>query len=145
MKHKKGVTEDDLRATEARIHGSFMGLKQAMMDIPGEATKPVTDTVRKHPFLAVAASAGAGFLLYQLITSLRPRTKVIIKETGVHQEIKAQPRRSLLSRIMSESLTLAMPYITNFVQQEVSSMLAGKRRGEPVESEAGTVNGPNGR
>jgi hypothetical protein len=145
MKHKKGVTEEDLKATEARIQGSFMGLKQAIADIPREAAKPVTDTVRKHPFLTVAASAGAGFLLYQLITSLKPRTKVIIKGTGVQQEIKEQRKRSLLSRIMSESLTFAMPYITNFVQQEVSSMLAGKRHQEPVENEAGPYNGPNDR
>ena len=143
MKRKKGVTEEDVKATEAMILGSFMGLKRAVLDIPSEAAKPVTDTVRKHPFLSVAASAGAGFLLFQLISALKPRTKVIIKETGGQREFEEPKRRSLLSKIISRSATLAVPYVTSYVQSEIANMLSGTKRGRTAEEEPENINVPD--
>lgn len=145
MKHRKNVTEEDVRATEARIRESLNGLKDALVAVPSDAVKPVTDTVRKHPFLTVAASAGAGFLIYRLITSLKPRTKIIIKEKGGPREEFREPAKpSLMSRIMTEATALAMPYVTGFVQKEVANLLSGPKT-RPEESEPGTVTGPGGR
>ena len=144
MKRKKKITEEDVRATEARIRESLNGIKKAIVAMPSDAAKPVTDTVRKHPFLTVAASVGAGFLLYRLITSLKPRTKIIIREKGGRQQEFREPAKpSLLSKIMSEATTLAMPYITSYVQKEVANLLSGAKA-TPEESERETVTGPGG-
>ncbi len=132
----KRVTEEDVKATEARIKESFTGLKQAVMNIPSEATKPVTDIVKEHPYASVAAAAGTGFLAYRILSLLIPRTKVVHREITVQPEleIKEHKKRSVLSSMLSQGLAMATPYITDFVQNEAARLLSGSKRSPPTES-----------
>ncbi len=134
---KKNVTEEDVKATEARLAGSYAGFKQALMSIPSEAVRPVTDTVREHPYVSVAAAAVAGYLAFRLLDLLMPRTKVITQEVSAQPEIemkeaRRKPGRSLASRLLSEAMALIMPYVAGYVKSELSKLLSGSREGEAV-------------
>jgi hypothetical protein len=134
---KKNVTEESLKATEARLSESYAGFKQALMSIPSEAVRPVTDTVREHPYVSVAAAAGAGYLAFRLLDLLMPRTKVITREVSVQpeieiKEVKGKEGRSFASRLLSDAVALIMPYLTGYVQSEVSKLLSKPREGEAV-------------
>lgn len=130
---KKSVTEEDVKATEARLAASFNGLKTSITNIPSDMARPVTDTVREHPYLTVAAAAGAGFVLYSLLNVLVPRTKVIEREVTAQPgiEVKEKRPRSLASSLLSQAIALATPYITGYVQNELSRIISKKR--EPSE------------
>ncbi len=132
----KRVTEEDVKATEARIKGSLAGLKQAVLNIPSETAKPVTDMVKEHPYASVAAAAGTGFLAYRVLSLLLPRTKVVNREITVKPEveIKEHKKRSIFSSMLSEALAMATPYITSYVKNEAVRMFSGSGQGPPAES-----------
>lgn len=140
---KKNVTEADVKATEARLSESFAGLKKSITMIPSEVARPVTDTVRAHPYASVAAAAGAGFVLYSLLNVLIPKTKIIEREVNVQPRIEVKSRRasSMASRILSQVVTLATPYITSYVQNEVSRVLSKREKSRPP-SDGEIVTGP---
>jgi hypothetical protein len=134
---KKNVTEEDVKATEARLAGSYAGLKQALMSIPSEAVRPVTDTVREHPYASVAAAAGAGYLAFRLLGVLMPRTKVITREAPAQPEVETKeavkkPGRPWALTLLSEAVAFIMPYVMSYVKSEVSQLLSGPREGEAV-------------
>ena len=140
MLPKKKVTEEEIKTTEMRLAESYASLKQAIKNIPSEAARPVTDTVKEHPYVSVAAAAGAGYLAFRLLDLLVPRTKVINREVSVQPEIeikeaKGKEKRSLASRLLSEAVALAMPYITGYVRGEFSRLLAKPRESEEISSE----------
>lgn len=142
MLPKKNVTEKDIEATEARLSGSYARLKQAITNIPSDAVRPVTDTVKSHPYATVAAAAGAGFVLFQVLNVLMPRTRIITSEVSVQpeieiKEVRGRSKRSFLSKLLSQAVAAAMPYITSYVQNEVTRMLSKPRENEaaPVEPE----------
>jgi hypothetical protein len=134
---KKAVTEDDIKATEARLAGSFESLKKSITAIPQEAAKPVTDTVKAHPYATVAAAAGAGFVLYSLLSLLIPKTKVIKREVTVQPQVEVKERevKSFSSKLFSEAVTMATPYITSYLENELARIRA-KRAGPEEEKEA---------
>jgi hypothetical protein len=106
------------------------------MSIPSEAARPVTDTVREHPLASVAAAAGAGYLAFRLLDLLMPHTKVVTREVSAQpeievKEVKGKEGRSFASRLLSEAVALALPYLTAYVKSEVSRLLS-----KPVEGEA---------
>lgn len=125
---KKAVTEEDVKATEARLAASFNGLKTSITNIPSEMARPVTDTVREHPYLTVAAAAAGGFVLYSLLNVLIPRTKVVEREVTVQPEVEVKEHRapSLASKLLSEAITFMTPYITGYVQSELSRIISKK-------------------
>lgn len=125
---KKKITEDDLKATEALLASSFNHMKSSLTRIPGDMVKPVTGTVKAHPYATVAAAAGTGLIAYLLIRAATP--KVVIREVSAQPggEPKVHRRSSILSQIIS----LATPYIVAFVQQEVTRMLARPIEERPV-------------
>jgi hypothetical protein len=137
MLPKKNVTEDDVKATEASLAESYARFKQALKDIPSEAVRPMTDAVSEHPYATVAVAAGAGFLAFKLLDVLIPRTKVITREVSVQpeievKEVKRKEGRSLASRLLSEAVTFAMPYIKAYMQVEISKLLSRPEEGEAV-------------
>ncbi len=139
----KNITAEDVKATEARLSESYQGLKQALVSIPSEAARPVTDTVRAHPYVSVAAAAAAGYLAFRLLDVLVPRTKVINREVSVQPQIEIkeageEKKRSLASRLLSEAVTLAMPYLTSYVKNEVSRLVSRPSGGEALDSEKAT-------
>lgn len=125
---KKAVTEEDIKATEARLAASFNGLKTSISNIPSEMARPVTDTVREHPYLTVAAAAVGGFVLYSLLNVLIPRTKIVEREVTVQPEVEVKEHRapSLASKLLSEAVTFMTPYITGYVQSELSRIISKK-------------------
>ncbi|BAI62342.1 hypothetical protein MCP_2270 [Methanocella paludicola SANAE] len=130
---KKAVTEEDVKATEARLAASFNGLKTSITNIPSDMARPITDTVREHPYLTVAAAAAGGFVLYSLLNVLIPRTKVVEREVTVqpHVEVKEQRAPSLASKLLSEAIPFLTPYITGYVQNELSRIIS--KKSEPSE------------
>ena len=129
---KKAVTEADVRATEARLNESFARLKGSITRIPSDTVRPVTDTVKEHPYLTVAAAAGAGFLFYSLLSVITPRTKVIQREVTVQPqvEIKEHEKTSLGSKLLTKAVSLITPYVTSYVQGELARFMS---KGEPQE------------
>jgi hypothetical protein len=132
----KRVTEEDVKATEARIKESFAGLKHAVKSLPSEATKPMTDVVKKHPYASVATAAGTGFLAYRILSLLLPRTKVVNSEITAQPELelKEHKKSSRLSKMFSQAVALATPYIASYVQNEAARLLSGPKRSPPAES-----------
>jgi|GEM_PF-812146 len=132
MISRDAVTEEDLKATEEQIMVSYAGLKRAILNIPSEAAKPVTDTIREHPYASVAAAAGAGFLAFRLARQLFP---VVVREApGKHaMEVKERKKPSLASRIISRAVPIITPYIANYVQNEVSELMSRTKQHEPAD------------
>ena len=120
MMPKKNVTEEDLKATEAMLARSFTNMKSSLTRIPGDVVKPVTGTVKAHPYASLAAAAGAGLIAYLLIRAATP--KVVVREVGSQTggEAKEHRRPSMTSQIMA----IAAPYVVSYIQQEVTRMLA---------------------
>ncbi len=140
MLPKKKVTDEDIKATEARLAGSYTRFKQAVANIPQEAVRPVTDTVKAHPYATVAAAAGAGYLAFRLLDVLMPRIKVITSEVSAQPEIESRQARekrgrSFISKLLSQAVSIATPYITAYVQGEVARLLSKPREGEAVAHE----------
>jgi hypothetical protein len=131
---KKAVTEEDVKATEARLAENFSGLKTSITKIPSDAVRPFTDTVRAHPYLSVAVAAGAGFVLYSLLNVIIPKTKVIKREVTVQPQVEIREQHaapSFGSKLLSEAAALIMPYITGYVQSELSRIIS--KKSGPVE------------
>src|SRR5512146_1429270 len=130
---KKAVTEEDVKATEARLAASFNGLKTSITNIPSDMARPITDTVREHPYLTVAAAAAGGFVLYSLLNVLIPRTKVVEREVTVQPPVEVKEHRapSLASKLLSEAIPFLTPYITGYVQNELSRIIS--KKSEPSE------------
>lgn len=131
----KAVTEEDARATEARISESFASLRSAISGMPGEAVKPVSEAVKAHPYGAVAAAAAAGFVFYGLLSLVVPRTKVIRREVVVQPRVDVEERevKSFGSQLLSEAAGLAIPYITAYLERELGRSAGG--RAAPPEDE----------
>jgi hypothetical protein len=125
---KKNVTEEDLKATEALLANSFSNMKSSLTRIPGDIVKPVTSTVKAHPYATLAAAAGAGLIGYQLIRLMTPRVVTREVKVGPQGEVKESTRPSLASQIMA----FAAPYIVTYIQQEVTRFLARPVEERPV-------------
>ena len=122
VKHK--VTEDDILLTEALIGQAFARLKTSVAKAPHEMVSPVTTTIREHPFATAAAAAGAGMIAFRILNMFMP--KVVVKEVPAQHKItvKEGGQSTLTSQVMS----IAMPYVMGFVQQELSKMVAGREQ-----------------
>jgi len=129
---KKAVTEADLKATEARLAESFTRLKSSITRIPGDVTRPVTDTVKEHPYLTVAAAAGAGFVAYGLLNAIVPKTKVVKREVTIQPQVEIKEKNvvPMRSKLLSEAISFATPYVTSYLQSEISRITS---KGEPEE------------
>ncbi len=125
---KKNVTEEDLKATEALLASSFKNMKSSLTRIPGDMVKPVTSTVKAHPYATLAAAAGAGLIGYQLIRLMTPRVVTREVKVGPQGEVKEHTRPSLASQIMA----FAAPYIVSYIQQEVTRFLTRPIEEKPV-------------
>jgi hypothetical protein len=125
---KKNITEDDLKATEALLAQSFSNMKNSLTRIPGDMTKPVTNTVKAHPYATLVAAAGAGLIGYQLIRLMTPRVVTREVKVGPQGEVKESKRSSLASQIMA----FAAPYVITYLQQEITRFLARPIEERPV-------------
>jgi hypothetical protein len=121
---KKKVTEEDLKVTEALLASSFNNMKNSLARIPGDMVKPVTSTVKAHPYATVATAAGAGLMGYQLIRLMTPRVITREVKVGPQGEVKEPARASLASQILS----IAAPYILGYLRQEVTRLLASSHQ-----------------
>lgn len=128
------VTEEDVKATEARIMDSFTGLKRSILDIPSEVAKPMTDTIREHPYASVAAAAGAGFLAFRVARQLLP---VVVREApGMPApEVKERKKTSLISRIISQAVPMITPYVASYVQNVVSDLISRNKSADQLKKE----------
>jgi hypothetical protein len=125
---KKKVTEEDLKATEALLAGSFSNMKNSLTRIPGDMVKPVTSTVKAHPYATMAAAAGAGLIAYLLIRAATPNMVVREVNAQTGAEAKVHRRPSILSQVVS----FATPYVVAYVQQEVTRLLARPVEERPI-------------
>ena len=121
---KPRVTEEDILLTEALIGQSFARLKTSVAKAPHDLVSPMTTTIREHPFATAAAAAGAGMIAFRVINMFMP--KVVVKEVPAKHKItvKEGGQSNLTGQIMS----IAMPYVMGFVQQELGKMMAGREQ-----------------
>ena len=110
------VTEEDLHVTEALIADSFARLKRSVAEAPHEAIRPAADLVREHPFASTAAAAGAGVIAFQV-------ARMMFGSRARHQEAR-RGRADVLGPLLS----LAAPYVTSMLQQQLGKALSGERR-----------------
>lgn len=120
---KKKVTEEDLKVTEAMLARSFANLKSSVTRVPSDIVKPVTGTVREHPYATIAAAAGIGLVAYEFIKLVTPR--VVMKEVKVQPRVDVSERGR--SKLTSQVMALAAPYLVGYLQQEVSRLLSKPR------------------
>jgi hypothetical protein len=120
---KKKVTEEDLKVTEAMLARSFTNLKSSMTRVPSDIVKPLTGTVREHPYATIAAAAGIGLVAYEFIKLVTPR--VVMKEVKVQPRVDVSERGR--SKLTSQVMALAAPYLVGYLQQEVSRLLSKPR------------------
>jgi len=121
---KPRVTEEDIRLTEALIGQSFARLKTSVAKAPHDLVSPATTTIREHPFATAAAAAGAGMIAFRILNMFMPR--VVVKKVPAQHKItvKEGGQSTLTSQVMS----IAMPYVMGFVQQELGKMIAGREQ-----------------
>lgn len=119
---KSKVTEEDIRLTEALIGQSYGRLKTSVVKAPHDLVRPATNLIREHPFATAAAAAGIGLAAYKVVQTVTP--KVVVKEVpakgGEAGGSKGKPD------ITSAIISLAMPYVMNYLQQELGKMMAGR-------------------
>ena len=120
-KHK--VTEEDLRITEALIGNAYGRLKTSLTQAPHDLVRPATSAIREHPFVAAAAAAGIGMAAYQAVRVMTP--KVVVREVVTDTSGKQLEERSHTD-LKSQLISIAMPYVMNYLQQELNKMMAGK-------------------
>lgn len=127
---KKQVTEEDIKLTEERLASSFRGLKESITRAPSDAVKPVTDTVKAHPFITIGAALGVGIIAFRAIMLLTPRTRIINREIVVRPqvEVKELHKKSVTSDLMSQAIALAYPYLMAYLKNELSRFTSGGRR-----------------
>jgi hypothetical protein len=113
------VTEEDLHVTEALIADSFARLKRSIAEAPHEAIRPATNVIREHPFATTAVAAGAGVILFQM-------AKMMFASRAPHKE--AHRGKGIGMDVMGPLLSLAAPYITSMLQQQLGKALSGERR-----------------
>lgn len=113
------VTEEDLHVTEALIADSFARLKRSVAEAPREAIRPAADMIREHPLAATAAAAGAGVVAFQL-------AKLTLGSRAPRQE--ARRGRGMGMDVLGPLLSLAAPYVTSMLQQQLGKALSGERR-----------------
>jgi hypothetical protein len=113
------VTEEDLHVTEAMIADSFARLKRSVAEAPHEAIRPAANVIREHPLAATATAAGAGVIAFQLI-------KVILGSRAHHKE--ARRGRGGGIDALGPLMSLAAPYVTSILQQQLGKALSGERR-----------------
>jgi hypothetical protein len=113
------VTEEDLHVTEALIADSFARLKRSVAEAPHEAIRPAANIIREHPLAATAAAAGAGVIAFQL-------AKVMMGSRAHHKE--AHKGKGIGIDILGPLMSLAAPYVTSVLQQQLGKALSGERR-----------------
>jgi hypothetical protein len=118
------VTEEDIRITEALIGNAFGRLKTSVAQAPHELVRPATSAIREHPFVTAAAAAGVGMAAYQLVRIVTPR--VVVREVVTDTSGKKLEEKSQAADLKSQLLSLAMPYIVGYLQQELGKMMAGR-------------------
>lgn len=120
---KRKVTEEDIRLTEALIGNAFTRLKTSVAEAPHELVRPATSAIREHPFVSAAAAAGIGMAAYQVVRIITPR--VVVREVVTDTSGKKLEEKSHAD-LKSQLLSLAMPYIVSYLQQELGKMMAGR-------------------
>ena len=113
------VTEEDLHVTEALIADSFARLKRSVAEAPHAAIRPAADMIKEHPFATTAAAAGAGVIAFQL-------ARMMFGGGGHHKE--ARRGRGIGMDALGPLLSLAAPYVTSMLQQQLGKALSGERR-----------------
>lgn len=120
---KPKVTEEDIRLTEALIGQSYGRLKTSVVKAPHDLVRPATNLIREHPFATAAAAAGIGLAAYKVVQTVSP--KVVVKEVPAKAGGEAGASRGKQD-ITSAIISLAMPYVMNYLQQELGKMMAGR-------------------
>ena len=126
--YKESVNQEDVHVTEAQISGAFSRLKRSIVDIPGQVSKPVVTTVKEHPFASMAAAAGAGIIVHQVIKASQP--KVIVKEVDKGSGKKSVTKSivgDVTSQLLTQLLPLAAPYLAAILEKEMTKMLTAKK------------------
>lgn len=113
------VTEEDLHVTEALIADSFGRLKRSIAEAPHEAIRPAANMIREHPFATTAAAASAGVVLFQVV-------RMMFASRAPRKE--AHKGRGIGMDALGPLLSLAAPYITSMLQQQLGKALSGERR-----------------
>lgn len=129
METHRRVTEEDLIVTEALIAQSYSHLKQSVMQAPSRACRSfgetVGQTIREHPYASAATAvvAGAGaYGILNLMTSRPSVQEVQERSRGTIKHESSHP--DLMQEILLMMIPLAAPYLTDYIQKYLGSILS---------------------
>jgi hypothetical protein len=112
VEKRRPITEDDIFLTELLIARSYGNLKQSVVQASGGTLSSLGGTIRKHPYAAAGAAAGAGILLFGLIKLMNRGSG-----KGRHAGRDRLSRPDLTREIFSLIMPLVTPYITAYVEK----------------------------
>jgi hypothetical protein len=118
VKNRKPITEDDLLLTELLLARSYGNLKKSVVKTSFAAIGSVGGTVRKHPYAAAGATAGAAFgagiLLFMLV-------KMLTRGSSSRKHDDAgrghASRKDFAMEILSMLLPVISPYVTAYAEK----------------------------
>jgi hypothetical protein len=127
MENRRQITEEDLLVTEALIAKSYGRLKKNIFQAPAKVLEPISKTISEHPLEAAATAVGGGIAAYGIA---RIMTTCNSKKEGKKRHGKkksAWRRNDPMMDILSALLTLAIPYITVYLEKYMGSNINPKQ------------------
>ena len=120
MERSRPITEDDILLTELLLARSYGNLKRSVIrtscDALGSAGGAVAGTVRRHPYAAAGAAAGAGLLLFGIVALLLRRGSGRRSDPGEQDRLS---RHGLAREFLSMLLPVVMPHILAHVEKHL--------------------------
>lgn len=119
------ITDQDLLVTEALIAQSYSRLKQRVVEAPGRALGPITQTISQtiteHPLEAAATAVGGGIAAYgiaRMVTSGNSEKEGQKQSGKKHsKKKKAKGRYDPMMEIFSALVPLAIPYLAGYLEK----------------------------
>lgn len=127
MENRRQITEEDLLVTEALIAKSYGRLKKNIFQAPAKVLGPVSQTISEHPLEAAATAVGGGIAAYGIARMMTPCNS---KKEGKKRHGKkksAKRRNDPMMDILSALLTLAIPYITVYLEKYMGNNINPKQ------------------
>ena len=127
MENRRRITEDDLLVTEALIVKSYGRLKKNVFQTPAKVFEPISQTISEHPLEAAATAVGGGIAAYGIARMLTTSNNAEEGKKRHGKKKRARRRNDPMMDILSALLTLAIPYITVYLEKYMDNNINPKQ------------------
>ena len=124
MKNRRPINEDDIYLTEMLVARSYGNLKQSVARTTSETLSSlggtVGGTIKRHPYAAAGAAAGAGIILFGLFK--------LMHRNGSSRGQPAAGRGSVPGLdLFSLLMPILTPYITAYLEKNLGQIFSKNR------------------